>query len=370
MRIALIAHADAPWTPRYARSFQSAGNEVTVYSFEATSIPGVRTVPLGGSREPGRLARRDYLLAVPRLRRWLREAAPDVVLATYLMSNGVVAALAWRGPIVVSARGGDVLDQAGNLPLPGILRRYLIRFACRRAHRVHAVSDEIGDALRAAGVGAERIVTFPIGVDLERFRPRPEPRDEARPTHLLCTRRHAPVYRNDLILEAMARLDGDLRMLRLTFIGDGPLLEERRRQAAALGIADRVSFIPQVAYERMPEFLREADIYISASASDGTSSSLLEALAVGLLPVVTRIRANLSWVRDGDNGFLFTEGDAGDLAAALRRAAAGGPMARRAWVENPAIVRDRGDESTNSARLLELMRAAAAARVAPGRVTR
>ena len=362
MRIALVAHADSPWAPRYARHFQRAGHQVTVYSFEASTIPGVSVVPLGRSRDPGRPSRLDYALAVPRLSRLLRDAAPDVVLATYLVSNGVAAALAWRGPLVVSARGGDVLDQAGNPPLPAFLRRFLIRFACGRACRVHSVSDEISEALLAAGVDAARIETFPIGVDLSRFTPRPEPRDDVAPTRVLCTRRHAPVYRNDLILEAMALLGERGRALRLTFVGGGPLLDQHRRRAAALGLEDRVIFVPPVEHERMPDRLHAAEIYVSASASDGTSSSLLEALAAGLVPVVTRIRANADWVRDGENGFLFADGAAAGLASALERAAASGEVARRAWRDNPALARARGDERGNSDRLLGILGDAAAGR--------
>lgn len=360
MRIALIAHADSPWTPRYARRFQAAGHEVTVYSFRAGGIPGVPTVSLGRPDGGGDLPRLGYLRAVPRLRRLLRSASPDVVFVTYLSSNGLVAALSWDGPIVVSARGGDVLDQEGNPRIPAFLRRFLVRLACRRAHRVHSVSAEITDALVAAGVDRARIETFPIGVDRLRFRPRAEPQEGATPTRLLCTRWHGPVYRNDLILDALAGMGAAGAALRLVFVGGGELLEDHRRRAAGLGLAERVTFLPRVSHERMPEILRESDVYVSASASDGTSSSLLEALAVGLVPVVTRIRANTDWVREGENGFLFAEGDADDLGAALGRAvAAGSAVRRRAWRENPALVRSRGDEEVNAARLIELLRVAA-----------
>lgn len=360
MRIALIAHSDSPWTPRYARHFQAAGHEVAVFSFRSGEVPGVRTFSL---RSPGAagLPRHAYLTAVPRLRRLLRAFAPDALLVTYISSNGLAAALAVDTPRVLSAHGGDVLDQEGNPPIPAWLRRRLIRFACRGAHRVHSVSPEITEALIAAGVAAERIVTFPLGVDVARFPARPEPAATGPLTRLVCTRRHAPVYRNDLILDALARLGPEGGALRLTFVGGGPLLEARRRQAVALGLADRVDFVPPVEHDRMPDVLREAEIYVSASASDGTSCSLLEAFSVGLLPVVTRIRGNTAWVRDGENGFTFADGDAEDLAAALRRAIAPGPARHRAWGENPAVASAGADEKTNASRLLALLEEAARA---------
>jgi glycosyltransferase involved in cell wall biosynthesis len=79
----------------------------------------------------------------------------------------------------------------------------------------------------------------------------------------------------------------------------------------------------------LPGFLRAADVYVSASSSDGTSSSLLEAMASGLYPVVSDITANRPWVEHGKNGLLFAVGDAASLAEALRLCAA----QRASWTD-------------------------------------
>ena len=48
----------------------------------------------------------------------------------------------------------------------------------------------------------------------------------------------------------------------------------------------------------------QADVYVSAAASDGASIALLEAMALGVVPVVSDIVANRSWIEDGVNGVL------------------------------------------------------------------
>jgi glycosyltransferase involved in cell wall biosynthesis len=63
-----------------------------------------------------------------------------------------------------------------------------------------------------------------------------------------------------------------------------------------------------------------ADLYISASHVDGSSVSLMEALACGLPCLVSDIPANREWVTDGENGWLFPDGDAEALAARILQA--------------------------------------------------
>ena len=57
-----------------------------------------------------------------------------------------------------------------------------------------------------------------------------------------------------------------------------------------------------------------ADLYISASHVDGSSVSLMEALACGLPTLVSDIPANKEWVSEGVNGWLFPDGNAEALA--------------------------------------------------------
>lgn len=63
-----------------------------------------------------------------------------------------------------------------------------------------------------------------------------------------------------------------------------------------------------------PSYFSVADIYVSNSFSDGTSASLLEAMACSLTPVVTEIDGNKEWVKDGVNGLLVPVANSKKLA--------------------------------------------------------
>ncbi len=79
-------------------------------------------------------------------------------------------------------------------------------------------------------------------------------------------------------------------------------------------------FPGQINYTDLPRYYRSADLYISASHSDGTSISLLEAMACGCPVLVSDIPGNREWVQQGVNGWLFPDGDAWALEQAIFQA--------------------------------------------------
>jgi glycosyltransferase involved in cell wall biosynthesis len=63
-----------------------------------------------------------------------------------------------------------------------------------------------------------------------------------------------------------------------------------------------------------------ADLYISPSHVDGSSVTLMEALASGLPCLVSDIPGNQEWIEAGVNGWLFRDGDADDLTQKILNA--------------------------------------------------
>ena len=362
MRIALVAHTNAPWTPLYARHFLSVGHDLQVLSFSPEPIEGVDVVHLGSSDPPGWLKPLWLAARLPRVRRALRRFGPDAVLATYMSSNGMAAALSFRGPLVVSARGGDVLRQAGYLPGGALLHRRMMRLVCGRASIVHAVSDELADALVASGVPRDRIVCFPVGVDVDSFGPvpgAPGALPGGGPPRIVCTRRQEPVYANEVVVEGLKWLRDRGRDFRGTLAGGGPQMQQRLDQVGRLGLSDVVTCAGQLSRESIRALLASSDVYVSASTSDGASSSLLEAMATGVFPVVSRIRANEAWLRHGESCLFFEAGDAAGLGRALERALDDAPLRERAAQSNRALVLREGNLRLNMQRMLGLLQRAA-----------
>jgi glycosyltransferase involved in cell wall biosynthesis len=97
-------------------------------------------------------------------------------------------------------------------------------------------------------------------------------------------------------------------------LGGGSQAAELRQVFERGGVSEQVTFPGHIPQRDLPRYYHMADLYISPSHVDGSSVSLMEALACGLPCLVSDIPANKEWVRDGENGWLFPDGDDRALA--------------------------------------------------------
>jgi len=140
---------------------------------------------------------------------------------------------------------------------------------------------------------------------------------------LVSTRKFGSVYNPATIIRAMKLVSKDHPQVLLRLAGDGPLRKHLETLVDELGLQTNVEFLGRLSEEDVVQVLSEADLYLSTSLSDSASIALLEAMAVGLLPIVSDIAGNREWITDGVNGFLVdphdTDGLAAGITLALRR---------------------------------------------------
>lgn len=350
MRIATLANAAVVHTRRWVEHFRARGHDVRLFSLEAPP-PGLSATRLPHLPLPGVLR---YPLAVPALQRALAAFAPDLVDAHFVPNYGVMAALAGRRPYTLTAWGSDLLVAAGRDPF----QRARARFALTRAALVLCDAENLADAARRAGAPPERVRAIPWGVDRSVFRPGPA----REPGLVFSARMHEPVYDLATVIEGCARLFETHPQAHVVFAGDGVQRVALEQLAAARLPADRHRFVGRLATAELAAWLARAQVYVSASRSDSTSQSLLEAMAAGAVPVVSDIAGNREWVRAGSSARLFPVGDAGALARELRAVLDDPTWAAAARAEDTRIIDARGDWNVNLARIERLLEAVAAGR--------
>jgi L-malate glycosyltransferase len=325
---------------------------VLVVTFLPEAIKGIDTEFIGIEPYDPFGNKHVYFTRTPRLRRIIKKFKPDIVHSIYLASYGLSAALVWNGPFVVSAIGSDVLDRFRRTGLRKIFRESIIKYVCRKADVINTVSQALDDELRRLGVPQSKLLQIPFGANLEQFYPDVSmPRQSA--TTLICTRRHETFYDIPTIIEALGIIKLSGRHFHCIFTSGGSLLEAHKQKVVDAGLENDVTFTGNLEHGELPKLLRSADIYISASLGDGTSVALMEAMATGLLPVVSDIDANRPWITNGETGIFFETKNSRNLAKALNRALDDNVLRRNAFAKNRERITRDGDMQKNMRRLAD-----------------
>jgi L-malate glycosyltransferase len=348
VRIALLANAAVVHTRRWVEHFRARGHEVELWSLEAAP-PGLACHALPRAPLPGWLR---YPLAWPALSRALAAFAPDLVNAHYVPNYGLLGALAGRRPLAVTAWGSDLLTVGARDPF----RTLRARFVLQRADAVLVDAVNLGAAARALGASGERLHVIPWGVDRALF----QPAAQREPGLLVSARMHEPVYDLPALIAGVRPALERRPEARFVITGDGSLRGELERLARATLPAGRFEFVGRLAPASLAALLGRAEVYLSASRSDSTSVSLLEAMACGAVPVVSDIEGNREWVGEGDGARLFAPGDVAGVTRALERALGDPAWREAARLRNRRVIAERGDWSTNMARIEALFAALAA----------
>lgn len=97
--------------------------------------------------------------------------------------------------------------------------------------------------------------------------------------------RLVPYKGPDMLLDAAAALLADGR-LTLDILGDGPMLSELKEQASKLGVSDNVTFHGWVAHEEVQDIVGQCDLFTFPSIREFGGGVVLEAMALGVVPVV------------------------------------------------------------------------------------
>lgn len=171
----------------------------------------------------------------------------------------------------------------------------------------------------AAGVTPDRIAVIPWGTDLDVF-DSAGPRAVNSPPRILSLRAHEDLYQVDVVIDAVALLRDQGITCTLTIGNQGSLTSHLQIRCRELGV--EANFIGRVAEHSLPQLFLGTDFYVSAAVTDGTSVTLLQAMAMHTPVVVSDSPGNISWLEQGDEplGLTFTTGDSRALAETIQSA--------------------------------------------------
>jgi len=222
----------------------------------------------------------------------------------------------------------------------------LDRWCLPRYERVLCVSEDLRQRCLECGVTSARCLLIENGIDTGEFRRQRTASDAKRELGLQC---HRPVLGAvgrlslekgfDVLLRALARVLGQGADVELLLIGEGEHRAELEALACSLGCQERVRFAgfqgdTRRCYEAM-------DVFVLSSLREGLPNVVLEAMAMEVPLVATRIAGVPSVIEDGRNGLLVEPGSVEELAAAMTRLIQDAPLRERLRQEGRHTVEER-----------------------------
>ena len=188
-----------------------------------------------------------------------------------------------------------------------VVETLLERIAATFTSRIVTVSDDLALQLKEAGhLPMEKVSVIINGIDTERFASVTGNPVSGR-VRIGIIARLDPVKDLGTLLRALQLLFDMGVSADLAIVGDGPERERLEALSAELGLGSHVTFH---GFQRDTlQRLAEIDIFALSSLREGTSISILEAMAAGRPIVATAVGGNPALIADGVNGLLVPPSD-------------------------------------------------------------
>lgn len=220
-------------------------------------------------------------------------------------------------PFSISAHAYDIYMVQRMLPAKLAAASFLVTCARTNAAFLERV---VGPAL------SRRIRVSYHGVNVSRFAPSADDRPFSGPLRIVSCGQLERYKGMHVLLEACALLNREGYAFECSIVGEGPEKGALLRQAASLGIGDRVHLLGARPHDEVARLLRESHVFALASElvgrqrrRDVIANVIVEAMAAGLPVVASNIPGVEELIDDGQTGFLAAPNDPESVAAGLRR---------------------------------------------------
>jgi len=259
----------------------------------------------------------------------LRRERPQIV-HTHTAKAGTLGRIAARlagVPIVIHTFHGHVLSRYFG-PVKTRVFTIIEKILARWTDAIITVSDTCRNDLLRLGIGDEhKIVTIPLGLELDRFPQKVPslagklrerfsiPPDVPIVSHVA---RMVPIKRHDVLLRAIPKVWEKMPQVRFLLIGDGETRPQIEHLAQELQLDERLILTGFIREQEM--IYADTDLLVLTSDNEGLPVAVIESLASGKPVVSTCVGGVPELIRDGVNGFLVPPGDPDKLAETLLKA--------------------------------------------------
>lgn len=260
-----------------------------------------------------------YLSEKNHFRKIYEDFKPDITHTGYVWQVGILASHANVHPHLSMVWGSDILIE----PDKRWYFKKIVKKVMLQADHIQCDAEFVKKKIIIDySVSAEKITVFPWGIDLHLF----IPTDKFKARKILnlkedefiiiFNRSLEKIYGIEYLLKGFKDFAEGKPNVRLLILSTGTLQNKLLNYLSVNNLVNKVTFIGTVKNNKLPMYLGASDVYISTSLSDGTSLSLLEAMAIGKPVIVTDLPSIKEWVND-KNGIIIPTKDPVRILIAL-----------------------------------------------------
>tara|TARA_B100002019_G_C21255771_1_gene593751 strand:- start:903 stop:1973 length:1071 start_codon:yes stop_codon:yes gene_type:complete len=315
MKILILSDINNAHTLRWAKALSKKGIELKIFSFFSPKKNDIKISFLSSKLErfispnSNFFCKVFYFIAIPILKKEIKNFKPDIIHAHYLSSYGFIGSLLNFKPYVISVWGSDVHDN----PLENKLSYYLKKYALSKTDQIFATSNHIYYNIKK--YGRYKVNILPFGFNVEKINIKNKNKKFLTIGIIKRLEIDAGV---DRLLFAVKSLSKQYSNIRALIVGDGSELANLKNLSIELKIDKITKFLGAVPENEVLNYYRKIDIAVFPSRKESFGVSQIEAMSMSL-PVIANNVGGISEIIDGKkNGILINNFSISKLEQAIK----------------------------------------------------
>jgi glycosyltransferase involved in cell wall biosynthesis len=318
-RILFLADINSPHTQKWAIALSKSNFEIGIFSFNNSNLnwmqshQNIKCLYQSKHKQINSIyGKSKYLMQLLRLFYIILKFKPQVIHTHYISSYGLLGALTFFKPFVVSAWGTDIT----HFPKKSFLHRFSVKFVLWRADKICVSSSILKEEIKKYSKKSSTII--PFGINLNEFYQFKNVRKTKNFT-FGCIKLFEKIYNLDKVVEAFYLLSIKYpeSCLKLKLVGDGSMKEKIKERVIELGIITQVEFTGWVEHKLVAQQLNSLDVLINVSEYESFGVSVAEAMACRVPVIISGAEGFKDLVPDIENAFIAASTSPQDIFQAM-----------------------------------------------------
>lgn len=251
-----------------------------------------------------------FIQRIAKLKKILSEIKPEIFHAHSITTYGSFASLGNYHPFILTAWGSDIFIT----PKKSFQNFLWVKHALKKADLVTTSSNQLKEEVLSL-IKTKKVEIVPFGVDVEIFSPSQKKKNEG--IHIGFIKHLEEIYGPEYLIRAMKKVIEKYPETKLEMVGEGSQLNYLKELAEKLNMQQNILFKGYFPHQEIPSILNSIDIFVMPSIWESFGVSALEAQAMQVPVIATRVGGIPEVVIDNETGILVEPQNVEQISQAI-----------------------------------------------------